>query len=71
MLETRDRTLQIDTTVELKDYFQAAFDSAKTKLIIACLIVAAMIAGFMYFFILIGEQKILWQARHFSSGCQS
>jgi len=31
MLETRDRTLQIDTTIELKDYFQASFDSAKAK----------------------------------------
>ncbi len=61
MLETKDRTLQIDTTIELKDYFQAYFDGAKTKLIIACLIVAALIAGFVYFFILIGEQKILWQ----------
>ncbi len=61
MLETRDRTLQIDTTVELKDYFQAYFDAAKTQLIIACLIVAALIAGFVYFFVLIGEQKILLQ----------
>jgi len=61
MLETRDRTLQIDTTLELKDYFQAYFDGAKTQLIIACLIVAALIAGFVYFFILIDEQKILWQ----------
>jgi hypothetical protein len=59
MLENKDRTLQIDTTIELKDYFQASFDSAKTKLIIACLIVAAMIAGFVYFFILVGEEKIL------------
>ena len=61
MLETRDRTLQIDTTLELKDYFQAYFDGAKTKLIIACLIVAAMIAGLVYFFVLIGEEKFLWQ----------
>lgn len=61
MLETRDRTLQIDTTLDLKDFFHAYFDTAKTRLIIACLIVAALIAGFVYFFILIGEQKILWQ----------
>ena len=56
-----NRTIQIDTTIELKDYFHAYFDIAKTKLIIACLIVAAVIAGFTYFFMLIGEEKILWQ----------
>lgn len=56
-----NRIIQIDTTIELKDYFHAFFDTAKTKLIIACLIVAALIGGFVYFFILIGEQKILWQ----------
>jgi YcxB-like protein len=61
MLETRDRTLQIDATIELKDYFQAYFDSAKTRLIVACLVVAALIALFVYFFMLIDEQKILWQ----------
>lgn len=61
MGETKDRILQVDTTIELKDYFHVYVEAAKTKLIIACLIVAAVIAGFTYFFILIGEQKILWQ----------
>jgi len=61
MLETKDRTLQVDATIELKGYFHAYYDAAKTKLIIACLIVALVIAAFTYFFILIGEQKILWQ----------
>ena len=61
MLDTKDRILQVDATIELKDYFQAYFDAAKTKLIIACLIVALVIAAFTYFFILIDEQKILWQ----------
>ena len=61
MLETEDRILQVDATVELKDYFHVYFDTAKTKLIIACLIVASVIVGFTYFFILIGEQAILWQ----------
>ena len=61
MLETKDRTLQIDTTVELKDFFHAYFDSAKTQLIIACFVVAALIGGFIYFFTLIGEEKIMWQ----------
>jgi len=61
MLETKDRILQVDATIELKDYFHAYFDAAKTKLIIACLIVALVITAFTYFFILIGEQKILWQ----------
>ena len=58
---TTDGILQVDATIELKDYFHAYFDAAKTKLIIACLIVAVVVAGFTYFFILIGEQKILWQ----------
>jgi hypothetical protein len=61
MTESRDRIVQIDATIELKDYFHAYFDAAKTKLIIACLIVALVIAAFTYFFILIGEQKILLQ----------
>lgn len=61
MPETTDRILQVDATVELKDYFHVYFDTTKTKLIIACLLVAAVMAGFTYFFILIGEQAILWQ----------
>jgi hypothetical protein len=61
MRETKDRILQVDATIELKDYFHAYFDAAKTKPIIACLIVAVVVAAFTYFFILIGEQEILWQ----------
>lgn len=61
MAETKDRIVQVDTTMELKDYFHAYFDSAKTKLIIACLIVAAVIAGFTYLFILIDQERILLQ----------
>ena len=61
MLESKDRILQVDATIDLKDYFHAYFDATKTKLIIACLVVASVIVGFTYFFILIGEQKILWQ----------
>ena len=61
MLESKDRIVQVDATIELNDYFQAYFDAAKTKLTIACLIVALVIAAISYFFILIGEQKILWQ----------
>ena len=58
---TKDKILQVDATVELKDYFHVYFDTAKTQLIIACLIVASVIVGFIYFFTLIGEQAILWQ----------
>lgn len=61
MMENKERILQVDATVELKDYFHVYFDAMKTKLIIACLLVASVIGGFAYFFILIGEQKILWQ----------
>ena len=60
VLGTKD-TVHVDATTELKDYFYAYFDVAKKKLIVACLIVAIVIATFTYFFILIGEQKILWQ----------
>ena len=58
---SENRILQVDTTIELSDYFQVYFDASKTKLIIATLIVASVIAAFTYFFILIGEEKILWQ----------
>ena len=61
MVEIKDRVLKVEVTIELKDYFHAYFDAAKTKLIIACLIVAVVIGALTYFFILIGEQKILWQ----------
>jgi len=57
----QERTLQVDATIDLKDYFHVYFDAMKTKLIVACVIVAALIGGFTYFFILIGEQKILLQ----------
>lgn len=56
-----NRIIQVDATIDLKDYFHVYLDAAKTKLIIACLIVGSVIVGFTYFFILIGEQKILWQ----------
>jgi hypothetical protein len=61
MLETEERMLQVDVTVDLKDYFRAYLDATRTKLIVACLLVAALIAGFIYFFTLIGEQEILWK----------
>lgn len=61
MPESDNRILQVDATIDLKDYFHVYFDTAKTQLIIACLIVLAVIVGFTYFFILIGEEKILWQ----------
>lgn len=68
MQETKDRILQVDVTIELKDYFHVYFDTAKTQLIIACVVVALVIAGFTYFFILIGEQKILLQLSPFLFG---
>lgn len=61
MQEGTDRVVHVDATVEMKDYFHAYLDLVKPKLVIACLILAAVIAAFSYFFILIGEQKILWQ----------
>ena len=59
--DLKPEILQVDATIELKVYFHAYFDLVKTQLIIACLIVAALIGAFTYFFILIGEQKILLQ----------
>lgn len=61
MSESKDKIVHVDVRIELKDCFHAYFDIARTKLIIACVIVATVIAAFTYFFILIGEQKILWQ----------
>jgi hypothetical protein len=61
MPESRDRIVHVNATMELNDYFHASFDAARTKLVIACVIVATVIAAFSYFFILIGEHKILWQ----------
>ena len=59
MNQEHNRVLQIDATIELRDYFRAYLDANKMKLIVACVICAAVIAGFSYFFILIGEQDIL------------
>ena len=56
-----EKTVQVDGTIDLKDYFHAYFDAAKTKLIIASLAVVLLIAGLTYFFLLIGEREILWQ----------
>ena len=61
MVDRKDRIVLVDATIELGDYFHAHFDAAKTKLIIGCLLVALVIVAFTYFFILIGEQTILWQ----------
>lgn len=63
-----DRIVQVDATIALGDYFHAYIDVVKIKLIAACLIVAAVIVGFSYFFILIGEQTILLQLSPFLFG---
>jgi hypothetical protein len=63
-----DRIVQVDATIALGDYFHAYLDAVKIKLIVACLIVAAVIVGFSYFFILIGEQTILLQLSPFLFG---
>ena len=61
MEESNDRILQVDGTITLADFFHAYLDTVKFKLIAACLVVAAVILFFIYFFTLIGEQKILLQ----------
>ena len=61
MPQSKDRIVHVDVIIELKDYFHAYVDVVKTRLIIACAIVAMVIAGFTYFFILIDEQTTLWQ----------
>ena len=63
-----NRIVQVDATVALSDYFHAYIDAVKIKLIVACLVVAALIVGFSYFFILIGEQTILLQLSPFLFG---
>ena len=59
MNQDQNRVLQIDATIELRDYFRAYLDANRIKLVVACVICATVIAGFTYFFILIGEQDIL------------
>ena len=61
MTDTQPRTLQIDTTVELKDYFHVYFDTTKIHLIIGLVVVLLLFAGISYFFLLIGERRILLQ----------
>lgn len=61
MSDSQPRTLQIDTTVELKDYFHVYFDSSKIHLIIGLVVILILFGTIAYFFILIGEQKILLQ----------
>lgn len=61
MTEPQHRTLQIDTTVELKDYFHVYFDSTKVQLIIGVIVVLIFFGGISYFFFLIGEAQILVQ----------
>jgi hypothetical protein len=61
MTEPSNRTLQIDATIELGDYFRAYLDASKFRLMIGCLIVISFIAALSYFFVLIGEQRILLQ----------
>jgi YcxB-like protein len=61
LAETQGEILHIDAMIELRDYFHAYVDEAKPKLIAACLICAVVITAFTYFFVLIGEEKILLQ----------
>ena len=61
MNDNKDRILHVDASIALSDYFHAYLDVVKIKVIVACLIVAAVIVSLGYFFILIGEQTILLQ----------
>ena len=59
MTEALNRTVQIDATIELREYFRAYLDASKIRLVIGCLIVLTFIAALSYFFLLIGERQIL------------
>jgi len=61
MTEPLNRTLQIDATIEVGDYFRAYLDASKIRLVIGCLVVVSFIAALSYFFVLIGEPRILLQ----------
>jgi len=61
MADPLDRTVQINVTIELGDYFRAYLDASKTRLAVAAGIVVCFIAALTYFFVLIGEQHILLQ----------
>ena len=61
MIDSNHRIVHIDSTIELKESFRAYLDVVKTSLIVSCLIVALVIGALTYFFILIGEQAMLWK----------
>src|SRR5688572_22961540 len=68
MVEIKHRIVHIDAVIDLKDYFRAYVDAVKSRLIAGCLITAAVIGSVAYFFILIGEQEILWKLSPFLFG---
>jgi hypothetical protein len=56
---TNDRVLHVDAPISVPDYFRVYLDLAKLRLLIAVGVIVVLIASFTYFFILIGETKIL------------
>ena len=63
-----DRVLHVDAPISLSDYFHVYLDLAKLKLIIAAVVLSVLTAVFIYFFVLIGETKILLQLSPFFLG---
>ena len=58
----------IDSSIVTSEYeldhhlmFRAYLALAKWRLVVAVLVISLLIGGLIYFFVLIGEQKILWQ----------
>jgi hypothetical protein len=66
MDESNYRILQVDGSIELKDYFHAQVDEARTKLIVACGIVVIVIAAFIIFSCSLVKDEYSWNYRHSS-----
>lgn len=54
-------TVLADFAIESRDLFRASLEIAKIRLAIGIGIVAILVIGLSWFFVVIGEQQILWQ----------
>lgn len=58
---TEDTTVIAEFDLDHRILFRAGVDLAKRRLVVALLLIAVLIGGLIYFFTLIGEQRVLWQ----------
>jgi len=61
MEDTNLRMILVDFAIESRDLFRANLEISKIRLAIGIGIVAILVIGLSWFFVVIGEQEILWQ----------